>query len=292
MIWARRVGAVVLWSLLQGVFALPKGFRMDPYQPLIPPPVGLLVNLGVAAAFLWWYVWRPAGRGDLRRLATFRVRSAGEAWAWFPVVVAGMLGVAPAGLIVSARVLTPPDRTEVIEQYARVPGGSLALLVAIALVAPLLEEFLFRGWMQRSLERRFARELGDPGRAAWRAIAITSVLFAALHLQAFGFPLRLILAVASGYAAWTTRSIWPSVVLHGSYNAWAAMLGAVLPVESVTDLVRLAARPAVLWPAALGLVASTLLLAWGLRMMAAAAGRPAVRVARGDAETRRHPEAA
>jgi membrane protease YdiL (CAAX protease family) len=275
--WGPRVGAVLLWGTAQGIFLLPR--RMTPYVPLIPPAVGILVNLAVAAAFLWWYVWRSIARGDRRRLATFRVRPAGAAWRWVPIVVAGIMGLMPSGLIVSARLLVPPpERETIIERYGRAPAGALALLVTVAVVAPLLEEFLFRGWMQRTLERRFARAgagraLGRR-RAAWRAIALTSAVFAAVHFESFGFPLRLTLAVASGYAAWTTRSIWPSVVMHGSYNGWAMLVGLLLPVDSARDLVRLAARPAVLWPSALALVGSALVLVWGLRAMAAARARP------------------
>ena len=63
--------------------------------------------------------------------------------------------------------------------------------------------------------------------------------------------------------------------MHGSYNAWALMLGNVLPIESTRDLTRLAARPEVLGSAALGFLASALLLAWALRAMALARVRPA-----------------
>jgi hypothetical protein len=272
-----RLGTLVIWSTLNGVFLLPSPFEpAGVYRPLVPPRLGVLLNLAVAVGFLWWFVWRPAARRNRRRLATLRVRPAGEAWGWVPVVVAAILGLAPAGLIVTARLLEPPsDRIRALESYARVPGAPLALLVAVALVAPLLEEFLFRGWMQHSLERLFRR--GEDGRghrgAAWRAIAVTSVAFAAVHADAFGFPLRLVLAFAAGYSAWATRSIWPSVVLHGSYNAWAMALGAFLPVRTTRDLTRLAREGEVLWPAALGLLASAALLVWALARMAATAER-------------------
>jgi hypothetical protein len=67
--------------------------------------------------------------------------------------------------------------------------------------------------------------------------------------------------------------------MHGAYNAWALLLGGMLPIESARDLPRLAARPSVLLPSALGFAASALLLAWALRAMAASRARPAERAA-------------
>jgi membrane protease YdiL (CAAX protease family) len=280
VIWWRRAGAFLFWATIQTLFLAPRtgGFRGGRFEPLFQPPVGVLVNLAVAAGFLWWYVLRPAARRNRRRLATFRARPAGEAWHWLPFVVAAIMGLLASGLIVTARVLTPREnRMEFLERYARLPGGALAVLVMIAVVVPLLEEFLFRGWMQRSLERLLARRTPDRRTAGWLAIAVTSAVFAAVHFESFGFPLRVIFAVSSGYAAWTTRSIWPSVVMHGSYNAWALLLGGILPIQSTKDLAVLAARPAVLAPAALGFAASALLLAWALRAMAASRARPVER---------------
>jgi hypothetical protein len=268
--WGRRVGAFLLWATVQGLFLAPAS--LAPYRPLIPPLLGALVNVGIAAAFVWWFVRRPIARGERRRLATLRIRPAGAAWPWVGAAVVAIMGLTPSGLLVSARLLrVPPDRSTILEDYAKLAGGTVALLVLVAVIAPLLEEFLFRGWIQRSLERSFVRRAPDRERGAWRAILVTSVAFAAVHADAFGFPLRFSLAVASGWAAWSTRSIWPSVVLHGAYNAWAMALGGILPVRTARDLVALARSDAVFWPAVAGVVVSTAALVWAMRGVSRAA---------------------
>jgi membrane protease YdiL (CAAX protease family) len=132
-----------------------------------------------------------------------------------------MIGVVLASLVILPRVMAvPKSDSAFLEAYLRKPFAPIALLVLVALVAPLLEEFLFRGWIQRSLERRML---------PWRAILITAVAFGVAHGDAFGLPLRVIFGVASGYAAYTTRSIWPSVVLHGAYNGSLVILSGAMP---------------------------------------------------------------
>lgn len=196
--WGRRVGAFLFWGTAQGLFLL------------TPPPVGILLNLAVAAGFVWWWALRPAVRRDPLRRATYRLRPVPTAVApWLLPVAAALVVFAGAMLVVVARFVPPPATERLLEAYARRPGGALAVLLVAVIVAPLLEEFLFRGWLQRALERRYP---------AGVAIGVTALVFSLAHLQAFGFPARLVAGGVFGYAAWRTRSIWPGVVLHGLYN--------------------------------------------------------------------------
>jgi len=178
-------------------------------------------------------------------------------------VIAGV----QCALIVLPRVLPVPRTGDgFTEAYLRQPFGAVALLVLVAAVAPLMEEFLFRGWMQRGLERRLR---------PWSAIVVTAFVFAAVHAQLFGFPLRFGFALASGYAAWATRSIWPSVVLHGAYNASLILLGALAPRLDEGALARYAHDARVFWPAVGGTAACVALAAFALVRMRRAAQRAA-----------------
>src|SRR5690606_24219680 len=77
-----------------------------------------------------------------------------------------------------------------------------------------VEEFVFRGLIQRHLERRHGAAAGILGGAA---------LFALVHLLPWVFPLHFFLGAAFGFAVWATRSIWTGVILHTANNA-AAMI--------------------------------------------------------------------
>ncbi len=260
-LWLRRAGAVVLWGLVQAVFMLPR----LPIGPgavhfLVPPLAGAVVNATVAAAFVWWFVVRVVRRREWWRAAHFRLRPVpAGAWPWVAATAAAVIAGTQCALVVLPRVLAVPhDDDGMTGAYLRQPFGAVALLVLAAAVAPLLEEFLFRGWMQRGLERRLP---------AWGAIAVTAFAFAAAHAQLFGFPLRFGFAVASGYAAWATRSIWPSVVLHGAYNASLIVLGVLTPRTDEGALLRMAHDPRVFWPAAGGVLVSVGVGALALRRL-------------------------
>ena len=258
----RGIGAVLLWGSLQALFLL------------VPPLAGVALNLALAGAFVWWFALRPAARADRRRLATLRLRPVRAGWGWVAAAALALVAFVLAGLVVLPRVLTvPAERVTFLDAYLRRPFGVAAVLVMVALIAPLLEEFLFRGWMQRTLERRTA---------PWQAIGVTALVFAAVHLEGYGFPLRLAFGLASGYAAWGSRSIWPSVVLHGAYNGSLVVVGSAVPSLDQRTLVAWAHTPSVFWPALLTMAAAGVAGAWALARL-----RRATRGARRSGAARR-----
>ena len=205
--------ALVLWVLWQvPVYAFLQ----------MPPRLGMLWLIATAAFFLWCHA-APGGWGTRRGRATGRVRPIPAGTrpllaALAPVMSAGALSMWMLLGALGAETEGPLPRQ--IVEYGERPGGALVLLVLIVGVAPLIEEFAFRGWMQRPLERA----LGPAP-----AIALTALLFAAAHLQPSGIPIRLAGGAALGYAVWATRSIWSGVALHMAWNAGVLLFGFVFP---------------------------------------------------------------
>jgi hypothetical protein len=66
-LWLRRLGALLFWATIQGVFLLPAIPPLDQVLPQVSPLLGALFNLLVAAGFVWWFVLRPRARGERRR---------------------------------------------------------------------------------------------------------------------------------------------------------------------------------------------------------------------------------
>jgi len=96
---------------------------------------------------------------------------------------------------------------------------ALAVLVAV-LVGPLVEEVLFRGFVQPGL----VRATGSPA----RGIAVTSVLFAALHgLSAF--PQIFLLSLLLGWIRERTGSTLLAGLVHALHNGQALLLALLLP---------------------------------------------------------------
>ena len=85
------------------------------------------------------------------------------------------------------------------------------IVANLALLAPVAEELLFRGWLYTALRARF--------RFIWSFLA-TAALFAAMHWDANHRHMLLVLplAAALGLLRETTGSIKPTVLLHAVYN--------------------------------------------------------------------------
>lgn len=97
------------------------------------------------------------------------------------------------------------------------PQNSIqAVLVffAMAISAPICEESLFRGVIQRGYERS----------GPLAGILIGGVLFAVYHLSFQRLVILLPIAITLGYAAWRTNSLVSSILVHASYNTVASIL--------------------------------------------------------------------
>ena len=84
----------------------------------------------------------------------------------------------------------------------------IILVISVALLAPVIEEMLFRGLLQGTLEKRLR---------PWLAIAVTSMAFALLHgpQGAFFF---FFWSLPIGWVTWRTDSIRPAIVVHAVNN--------------------------------------------------------------------------
>lgn len=96
-------------------------------------------------------------------------------------------------------------------------GMRVALLPAVVLVGPLVEELLFRGALLSVLRTR----LGD----GW-AIAVSAVIFGAVHLPDldwlwYAVPNLMLVGVFCAWLRVRSGSIWPGFVAHAANNALA-----------------------------------------------------------------------
>lgn len=80
-------------------------------------------------------------------------------------------------------------------------------------MAPLFEEFYFRGFLLAGLMRS---RLGP-----WGAVLSTSIIWTAIHLQYDSFELGVLLlfGIVLGWARVKTGSILPCLAMHGTFNA-------------------------------------------------------------------------
>jgi len=115
----------------------------------------------------------------------------------------------------------------------------ITVVVAAAIMAPLLEELLFRGLVQTMIRslletmevrsdavRRFFRCPDGHTTNAWLAIAASSGLFALMHANPGHWPALFVLGACMGYAYEKSGSLFRPIFIHALFNT--ASLAAAL----------------------------------------------------------------
>lgn len=141
-----------------------------------------------------------------------------------PLAPKGALGLAAVVLAVTLPLVALGVALGLVDSR---PGALEGRAFAGLAVAALVEEWLFRGYVQARLERVLpprTRLLGAHLGAAW---LLTALLFGLAHLPQHG-PLEALARVAPGLVFGFCRaragSIWPGWVVHVVYNVVGGML--------------------------------------------------------------------
>ena len=186
--------------------------------------IGLLLKielLGLGLAFLLavWMVrgYLLGGRGGARRRALIRPRPLNPlAFRWTLAAIPVLLLASWSLTEVWLRLVPVPTASiDPFESFTTTIMGKLSISLLAVAIAPVVEEFFFRGLLQSTL----IRQNGPTG-----GIVISAAAFAAAHFLPWIFPIHFFLGMALGYAVWVTRSIWPGVILHAANNL-AAVAG-------------------------------------------------------------------
>jgi len=171
------------------------------------------------AVYLWFF-WRyldgkgpPPSTAEERHASLRAIPLAPNVWAY--ALLAG--GLAIVALVLALRlanrlVVLPSQQ---LPDMANVPRLTvLALLLAAAPVAGIVEEASFRGYMQGPIERRHGLLV---------AILVTGTMFAVAHLDfsLILWPYYVAVAAIYGSITYLTNSILPAVVLHTGGNIFS-----------------------------------------------------------------------
>ena len=129
-----------------------------------------------------------------------------------PGLLAGA-ALAPAlylGITVAMMALPEAWMDSYAEASASVGDGGVGGAIAVVLVAPVVEEFIFRGLIMTRLARAM------PGRLA---AALSAAVFGACHGHPVWFAYAFVLGVVFGLMDLRLGSIWPSILAHMVFNA-------------------------------------------------------------------------
>lgn len=166
----------------------------------------MIVALAVAS--------RRFGTGDA--LADYAVRFRPIDLAGIPLGVITQLALVPL-LYVPLRGVWPDTFSdERIEERAqdladRAGGWSTVLLVLVVVIgAPLVEELVYRGLLQRSVSTMVGTAFG---------LVSTSMWFALVHFSPVEYPGLFLAGLVFGVCVVATGRIGPAIVTHAAFNA-------------------------------------------------------------------------
>lgn len=199
------------WSLIVFLLALPVvGFvvvRFLPDQEMMTV-LGAFFAIGLLAVAV---AVAPLGRAAPPALG---LRPANWKYAVF-----GALGTLALSVAVSQLGIEPQGMKQVIE-VVREPRQLIVSLLLLAVLAPLVEELVFRGLLYGWVAGRWGSV------AAW---IVSSLAFAAAHYEPAHIVLVLPLGLLFGWLRRRTDSLLPSLVAHIVNNGFALLAAVYLP---------------------------------------------------------------
>lgn len=167
----------------------------------------LLYAIPMAAAV--YYAYHRSGRPLLFR-PTGRISFGTVVVAWFFV----LFSVGAVGRLLTLL----PGYTEFVAFTEDYIGDGLGMGLTAILVAPFLEEILFRGLILEGLLRRMSPA---------RAIGLSALAFGLFHVHPIHIVAAGAMGLALGYIYYRTRALWLVILLHGINNlaAWNSSSG-------------------------------------------------------------------
>jgi hypothetical protein len=110
----------------------------------------------------------------------------------------------------AARFVPVSESTQ--EDLASLMTRGLPSIVTTCVLAPVVEEMMFRGVFLRGFLYRYP---------AWMAIGLSSFIFGLAHIDPGHAIVAGTMGVAFGWLYYATRSLWPSIIAHAVMNTGA-----------------------------------------------------------------------
>ncbi|SHH70027.1 CPBP family intramembrane glutamic endopeptidase [Massilia sp. CF038] len=147
--------------------------------------------------------------------------SASQAGASLALIVPAILLTVPAlimvvGFLLEIVVRLFPLSPSQMDMFKEMGSGSVGSIIITCLLAPVLEEMLFRGIILRSFLLQYPR---------WISIFASAAIFGAAHMNVYQFTAAFILGLFLAWLYQRTKSLVPCIVLHAVYNSLLLAIG-------------------------------------------------------------------
>ena len=237
------VGILLLSGVLAGVVVALLA-RFVAWEPELITLVGYVFQMGLSIACVAYQQRARHVTSSLWRSKGHRVSA--------PLILWGCVLIFVTGIVIEPlHDLFPSAYLDFVNQSIGTGGWSILMTVVLA---PILEETLFRGMLQGAITERDG---------ATRGILLSALLFGIIHIN----PAQVVGACISGFFfAWLyarTRSILPGILIHILNNGLSVYLMRAYPeVETAGELLGSTGYAVLLAVSAVVLILS---MAWLLR---------------------------
>lgn len=166
-----------------------------------------LFRIIIFAGVAWLYQLLFCKKGTTRKMF-----SQGYSWKTLLVAIICMI----VGALISSSMTADSQYNIQLEKMMPEPTywGLLLSIISMALIPAIVEEWLFRGVIQKLLI--------DWTRYAWVGIVLTAAIFSAIHFDMPNFAARFVLGLFLGFAYYYTKNIWTNITMHFLNNGVAA----------------------------------------------------------------------
>ena len=276
--WARL--PVVVRAFLLGCLVLTVGgmltgpllFANIKFWPAVPWSVPLLA---MYMWFFWQYLsgrWWPRSTADARKLGLRANPLSSRAWLW--ALTAGYLAMAGSYALHWVVGRLTPLNFAVPAVLQQLPAFTLiSILLMASVIAGIVEEAAFRGFMQGPIERRHG---------VVAAITVVSIVFGSAHLTDWQPSMTVarmffivLASVLYGVLVHLTNSILPGLVLHATGDAigivWIWLLSQRPTVQSPSGFAGASADPQ-FWTNCLIAAVFGVAAVWAFRRLAKVTG--------------------
>ncbi|MGI9526919.1 MAG: CPBP family intramembrane glutamic endopeptidase [Weeksellaceae bacterium] len=204
---------IMLGQLVAGVVSAPTFFI--PELSILLLPLSFLLGFGSVAFVLL----KVKGMG-LNDVKDFFHRKLNPIQAILAIILYGV----SLPLAEYLTMLVPIDGNPILEDLYKFFTESMkivfeqkvAAFIMVCLLAPVLEEFIFRGIILRGLLHK--------GVNPWVSVILTGILFGAAHMNPWQFMGAGFLGFIFGIVYWRTRSLWLVIFLHFLNNLIAYII--------------------------------------------------------------------
>ncbi len=186
----------------------------------------LMVIAGVVTILILWAFFAIRKKKFTKEVGLVKFHAS-----YWPMILIGSVGLC---LLVNFGMQLIPIPEDVLMEYAEaseslMEGPFVLLLLANAIMAPLVEEILFRGLVLSRLQKAMP---------VWGALILSSVIFGMMHGQILWICYTSLVGLVLGAVALKTGSTWAPMFMHFAFNLFGTCLGYF--VESVTGMTSMA----------------------------------------------------